>query len=80
MVFVYVIYYFSSRNLWLKGVGFGLMVWVGLFGTLLGKIVEEKLPQEPIGIVVTIIAHFAYGLALAYFTKVYIVNQQVNRT
>lgn len=70
VVFVYVIYLFGSKNLWAKGVGFGLVVWVTLFGTLLGQTVEAKLPQEPKGVVVTIIAHLAFGLGLAIFTKV----------
>ncbi len=50
--------------------GFGLVVWVSLFGTLLGPTVEEKLPQDPNGVVVTLIAHIVFGLALAFFTKV----------
>ncbi|WP_291300086.1 hypothetical protein [Desulfosporosinus sp. BICA1-9] len=70
VVFVYFIYLFGSKNLWTKGVGFGLVVWVSLFGTLLGQTVEDKLPQEPTGAVVTIIAHIVFGLALAFFTKV----------
>jgi len=70
VVFVYVIYLFGSKNLWIKGMGFGLLVWVSLFGILLGPTVEEKIPQEPSGVVVTIIAHTVFGLALAFFTKV----------
>ena len=70
VVFMYVIYLFGSKNLWTKGVGFGLVVWVSLFGTLLGQTVEDKLPQEPTSVVVTLIAHIAFGLALAFFTKV----------
>lgn len=70
VVFVYVIYLFGPKNLWTKGMGFGLVVWVIIFGTLLGQTVEDKLPQEPAGVVVTLIAHIAFGLALAFFTKV----------
>lgn len=77
IVFVYIIYFFGSKNLWTKGVGFGLMAWVGLFGTLLGQTVEEKLPQEPTGVVVTLIAHIVFGLALAFFTKLLDQERQV---
>ena len=70
IVFVYVIYLFGSKNLWTKGVGFGLVVWVSLFGTLLGQTVEDKLPQDPTSVVVTLISHIVFGLALAIFTKV----------
>lgn len=69
VVFVYVIYLFGPKHLWIKGMGFGLVVWVSLFGTLLGQTVENKLPQEPTGVVITIIAHIVFGLALAFFTK-----------
>lgn len=72
---MYIIYLFGSKNLWMKGLGFGLVVWVGLFGTLLGQTVEEKLPQEPTGVVVTLIAHIIFGLALAYFTKLLDLNR-----
>ena len=75
VVFVYIIYLFGSKNLWTKGLGFGLVVWVSLFGILLGKTVEDKLPQEPTGVVVTIIAHIVFGLALAYFTKLLDLNR-----
>ncbi|HBV86139.1 MAG TPA: hypothetical protein DEF42_05690 [Desulfosporosinus sp.] len=75
VVFVYIIYLFGSKNLWTKGLGFGLVVWVGLFGTLLGQTVEDKLPQEPTGVVVTLIAHIIFGLALAYFTKLLDLNR-----
>ncbi len=68
VIFVYFIYYFGNRYLLIKGIGFGLVVWVGIFGTLLGATVQEKLPQTPSGIMVTIVAHLVFGLALAVFT------------
>lgn len=68
VIFVYFTYYFGSRYLILKGIGFGLAVWVGVFGTLLGSTVQQKLPQSPSGIMVTIVAHLFFGLALAVFT------------
>jgi len=71
MVFVHVIYLWGSKYLWLKGLVFGLVVWVGAFGVLISRVAEGKLPQEPTGVVVTIIAHIVFGLALAYFTRVF---------
>lgn len=69
VVFIYLIKYIGNKYLWIKGIGFGMFVWVSLFGTLLGQSVHEKLPQTPSGILVTIIAHFFFGLSLAIFTK-----------
>lgn len=68
IVFVYFIYYFGSKFIWIKGIGFGLAVWVTVFGTLLGETVQAKLPQSPAGIAVTITAHIMFGLALAGLT------------
>ncbi|MFZ5944158.1 MAG: hypothetical protein ACOYVD_08610 [Bacillota bacterium] len=69
VAFVYFIYIFGNRDLWIKGIGFGLFVWVVLFGSLLGQSVAAKIPQNVSGIFVTIVAHFGYGFALAFFTK-----------
>lgn len=66
--FVYLISQLGEKYLWFKGIGFGLAVWVGLFGTILGQSVQEKLPQTPSGIIVTIVAHIAFGLTLALLT------------
>lgn len=68
VIFVYFIHYFGKRYLIIKGIGFGLVVWVGVFGTLVGTTVQQKLPQSPSGIIVTIVAHLFFGLALAVFT------------
>lgn len=68
IIFVYFIYFTGRDYLWVKSVGFGLVVWVGLFGTLLGQSVQAKIPQGPSGIIVTIIAHVVFGLGLAAFT------------
>ncbi|HWI55480.1 MAG TPA: hypothetical protein VNT57_07290 [Desulfobacteria bacterium] len=68
VIFVYFVYYFGRRYLLIKGIGFGLAVWVGIFGTLLGSTVQQKLPQSPSGIMVTMVAHLSFGLALAVFT------------
>ncbi len=77
VLFVVVIYFTGKRYLWIKGIGFGLFIWVGLFGTLLGQAVQAKLPQEPSGIMVTIVAHFVFGLGLAGFTQL-LYKPQVN--
>ena len=69
VVFVFLIYYIGSKHLYLKGIGYGLVIWVVIFGTLLGQSVQEKLPQNPSGIVVTIVAHLFFGLALAFFYR-----------
>lgn len=72
VVFLAFIHYIVGRDfLWLKGIGFGMAVWVGLFGTLLGETVQNKLPQEPSGILVTIGAHVVFGAGLSLFTWLY---------
>lgn len=68
IVFVYLLHIVGRDFLWIKGIGYGMAVWVGIFGTLLGQTVQDKLPQTPTGIIVTIAAHFFFGLALAFFT------------
>jgi len=69
VIFVYFIYFFGRKYMFIKGIGFGLLIWATLLGTLLGQSVEGKLPQTPSGIIVTIIAHFIFGLSMAVFTK-----------
>lgn len=69
VIFLYVIKYTGFDFLFLKGIGFALLVWVGVLGVLLGPSVEAKLPQTPSGVLVTIIAHLAYGIALSVFTS-----------
>ena len=71
VIFLFFIGYSGTRYLWLKGIGFGMAVWVGLFGTLLGQSVQGKINQEPSGILVTMVAHFIFGLSLAFFTKLF---------
>lgn len=69
VIFVYFIYFFGAKHLFIKGIGFGLAVWVVIFGTLLGQSIEAKLPQNPPGIIVTILAHVIFGLTLALATR-----------
>lgn len=77
IMFVYFIYYFGKRHLWLKGIGFGLFVWAGMFGTILGQSVQDKLPQSPSGIMVTIVAHLMFGLSLALLTRIFILGKLI---
>ncbi len=70
VIFLGFIYYFGKKFLYLKGIAYGLLVWVSLFGTLLGQSVQSKLPQEPSGILVTIIAHLLFGLGMSFFSTV----------
>lgn len=69
VIFILIIYLFGKDFIWLKGIGFSMSVWVSLFGTLLSLELQDKLPQEPSGVLVTIIAHFIYGIGFAFFTS-----------
>ncbi|MDW7673257.1 MAG: hypothetical protein SCK28_01850 [Bacillota bacterium] len=69
VVFIYYLYAVGRDHLWFKAVGFGMLVWVSLFGVLLGQLVSNKVPPDPLGILTTIVAHFSFGLSLAVFTK-----------
>jgi hypothetical protein len=72
VAFVYFVRYTGSRHLWIKGPGFGLLVWVLIFGTFVGQRLEDKLPQDASGILVTLVAHLFFGLSLALFTNLFI--------
>ncbi|MGE5604840.1 MAG: hypothetical protein ACM3YE_04020 [Bacteroidota bacterium] len=67
IAFLYLLEYTHRRFRWIKGAGFGLLVWVGLFGTILGQSAQNKLPITSTTVVVTLFAHFAFGLSLALF-------------
>jgi hypothetical protein len=69
--FVYFIYYFGDEYLYFKGLGFGLVVWAALFGSLFAARIQDKIHPEPAGILVTLIAHSLFGLSLAFFTNKY---------
>ncbi|HHX77709.1 MAG TPA: hypothetical protein GX697_05105 [Firmicutes bacterium] len=69
IIFLYFFDYAGHKYIYLKGLGFGMAVWVGLFGLFQKQAVQPQLPQTPSGIIVTIIAHSVYGLALAYFSN-----------
>ncbi|MGI6555138.1 MAG: hypothetical protein ACOX2P_07235 [Bacillota bacterium] len=71
IVFLLLIEFTGTDYLWIKGAGFGLAVWVVLFGTLLGQSVQAKLPQSSSGILVTLVAHIIFGIGLAFFTRLY---------
>lgn len=67
IVFIYFILVLGRQFLVFKGIGYGLAIWVILFGTLLGQSVESEIPPTPSGILVTLIAHFIFGLSIAIF-------------
>ncbi len=77
IVFIYIIHLLGNRALSIKGIGFGLAVWVGLFGTLLGQSVQGKIPHNAPAIMVTMVAHFFFGLALAFFTHLLGYSRQI---
>lgn len=67
IVFLYATRYMGKKYLLLKGLGFGVIVWVGLFGTVLRQ-TGIILQLDVSSIAVTLIAHAAYGVALGFFT------------
>lgn len=69
VIFIYLIRFTGRDYVWYKGAGFGLIVWVGLFGTVLAEAVERKLPADARTIIVTAVAHLIFGLSLAFFSK-----------
>lgn len=70
ILLVYILYFVGKDFLLIKGIGYGLSIWVLLFGTLLTAS-ASKLPEETSGIIVTIIAHLFYGLAFGIFSKIF---------
>lgn len=70
--FLHFLKWAGTSHLWLKGAGFGLAVWVALFGLLIGGKAVDVLALTPVNIMVTPIAHFLFGLALAFFTRLLI--------
>jgi hypothetical protein len=68
VIFIHLIYLTGKENLWLKGIGFAMLVWVNFFVVIQGLLLQGKIPPEPSGIIVTIAAHFLFGLSLAAFT------------
>ncbi len=69
VIFVYIIYITGKENLWIKGIGFGMFIWIIFFVIVKGQLIQNKITSEPSGIFVTIIAHFLFGLSLAVFTR-----------
>jgi len=69
VAFVWLTNHFIGRQrLAIKGVGFGLLTWLVLLGSL-GPTLERKLPQSISGWIVTFVAHTVFGLAIAYFSR-----------
>lgn len=71
IIFLYVAEYTGKSFLPVKGLGFGMIVWVGLFGTHLGQSVQGRITQDGTAILVTLVAHIIFGLSLAFFTWLY---------
>ena len=69
VIFIYFIYLTGKENLWIKGIGFGMLIWVSFFGVLLIQLIKNTIPPTPSGIIVTIVAHLLFGISLALFTK-----------
>lgn len=68
VIFIYIIYFVGKDYLLIKGIGFGMIFWVSGFGILLVQLIGGKIPQDPSGVLVTIVAHFLFGVSLAFFT------------
>ncbi|MBA2133932.1 hypothetical protein [Capillibacterium thermochitinicola] len=66
VAFVYLLTFTGWRFIYLKGCGFAILVWVFLFGTLLSQSIHGFLP--PAALLLTAVAHFVFGLGLAFFT------------
>ncbi len=69
VAFLYFLNFISRNYRWIKGAGFGLLIWVGLFGTILGQSARDKLTITSSSIVVTLFAHLIFGLGLALFER-----------
>jgi len=67
IIFLYLLKYTHHRFRWIKGAGFGLLIWVGLFGAILGQSAQNKLHISSTAIIVTLFAHFVFGLGLTLF-------------
>lgn len=69
VAFIYLLHLTGRDYDYVKGMGFGLAVWVLLFGTVLGQTTENKLNIDPSGILLTAVAHLSFGLALTFFSR-----------
>lgn len=76
VVFFLIIPYIGSHWLWLKGAGFGLLVWVGLFGILTSHVAEQVLPWEPRQVLVTPFAHLLFGLVLGLLARIAVLREE----
>ena len=69
IIFIYYINFVGKEHLWIKGIIFGMMAMVILFGLILTQLVKDTIPPEPLVVLLTIFAHFIYGLSLVAFTR-----------
>lgn len=68
VLFIYFLYFTGRDYTLVKGAGFGLTVWVMLLGALLFQ-AQSKLNLTTSDIIITLLAHLIYGLALAHLSK-----------
>jgi hypothetical protein len=64
-LFIYFLHFTGRDYIWLKGVGFSLVIWVIVLGTLLVQS-QAKLNLQSADVLVTFFAHLVYGIALAF--------------
>ena len=76
VLFIYLVRYTGKKYLLFKGLGFGLLIWVGLFGTFLRQ-AGNTLQLNATSIIVTLVAHAAYGIAMGFFTGLPTVHRSV---
>ncbi|HEX2953546.1 MAG TPA: hypothetical protein VHR47_06140 [Bacillota bacterium] len=67
VAFIYLLRITGRDYHYIKGAGFGLILWVVLFGTVLSQSIQAKLTLSATAILVTAVAHIIYGLALSFF-------------
>lgn len=70
ILFIYFVYFTGKDYVWLKGIGFAMLTWVTLFGVLLAQLVNSDHSHNPTDIIVIILAHFSFGVAISFFTKI----------
>jgi hypothetical protein len=71
IIFVYFLKYTSTKNIIIKGWGFGIVAWVLLFGMLIHTLpTVETAPREALGNFSSFIGHSIFGISLGIFAKI----------
>lgn len=76
--FVLFIFFFGRKFLVIKSLGYGLLIWAILFGAFLSQTLDNEIHTTPLGIIVTLIAHSVFGLALGLFTMLLDKNETLS--